>query len=151
MPIPGKAEVELPKGDVDIYYSEGVSPDAGIALITPDDLEYSILDRGGVSVQVDSRGAEAKSTGDGLTRLIGAVQIPEAGVYTVETDSREAQQRITPKLTFGQGPFASVKDRFDGVVDAFKGPLGILVLLGLVILALIPRYRRARLRSSYRD
>ena len=151
VPIPGKATVKLPKGDVDVYYAEGVNPDAGIPLITPDDLQYTILDEAGVSVPVDSRGDDAKSTGDGLTRLIGAVQVPEDGTYTVETESAQTQQRITPSLTFGQGPFAAVKDRFDEVVDALKGPLGILVLLALVILIFIPRFRRARQRSSYKD
>ncbi len=151
VPIPGKATVKLPKGDVDIYYAEGVNPDAGIPLITPDDLEYTILDEAGVSVPVDSRGDEAKSTGDGLTRLIGAMQVSKEGIYTVETESTQTQQRITPALTFGQGPFAAVKDRFDNVVDALKGPIGILLLLALLILIFIPRYRRAKFRSSYKD
>lgn len=150
VPIPGKATVELPEGDVDIYYAEGVDPDAGVPLLTPEDLEYTILDGEGVSVPVESRGDEEQSTGDGLARLIGSTQVPEDGTYTVETESTDTQQRIEPGLTFGQGPIAAVKDRFDGAVDALKGPLGILLLLVLVILIFIPRYRRARQREAYK-
>ncbi len=151
VPIPGRATVELPKGAVDIYYAEGVDPDSGVPLITPDDLEYTVFDGNEVSVPVDARGEDQVSTGDGLARLIGEVQTPYEGTYTIETDSSDTQQRITPAVTFGQGPSAAVKDRFDEVVDALKGPLGILVLLGLLILVFVPRYRRAKLHSSYRD
>ena len=42
VPVPGKEQVELPKGDVDVYYSEKVDPEAGVPLITPDDLQYTV-------------------------------------------------------------------------------------------------------------
>ncbi len=52
-------------------------------------------------------------------------------------------------MTFGQGPFAAVGQRFGDVVDALRGPLGIVVLVVLVILFLLPRWRLARRRASY--
>ena len=149
VPVPGKEQVELPKGDVDIYYSEKVDPDAGVPLITPDDLQYTVTGPDGQGVTVNSRGDDAESTGDGMTRLIGSLQAPEDGLYTVTTESPQAAQRIAPAVTFGQGPFAAVGQRFGDVVDALRGPLGIVVLVVLVILFLLPRWRLARRRASY--
>jgi hypothetical protein len=147
--VPGREQVELPKGDVDIYYSEKVDPDAGVPLITPDDLQYTVTGPDGQGVTVSSRGDDAESTGDGMTRLIGSLQAPEDGLYTVTTESSQAAQRIAPAVTFGQGPFAAVGQRFGDVVDALRGPLGIVVLVVLVILFLLPRWRLARRRASY--
>ena len=147
--VPGREQVELPKGDVDIYYSEKVDPDAGVPLITPDDLQYTVTGPDGQGVTVNSRGDDAESTGDGMTRLIGSLQAPEDGLYTVTTESSQAAQRIAPAVTFGQGPFAAVGQRFGDVVDALRGPLGIVVLVVLVILFLLPRWRLARRRASY--
>ena len=149
VPVPGKEQVELPKGDVDIYYSEKVDPDAGVPLITPDDLQYTVTGPDGQGVTVNSRGDDAESTGDGMTRLIGSLQAPEDGLYTVTTESSQAAQRIAPAVTFGQGPFAAVGQRFGDVADALRGPLGIVVLVVLVILFLLPRWRLARRRASY--
>ena len=147
--VPGREQVELPKGDVDIYYAEKVDPDAGVPLITPDDLQYTVTGPDGQGVTVNSRGDDAESTGDGMTRLIGSLQAPEDGLYTVTTESSQAAQRIAPAVTFGQGPFAAVGQRFGDVVDALRGPLGIVVLVVLVILFLLPRWRLACRRASY--
>ena len=149
--VPGQGTVELREGRVDIYYAEGVDPDAGIPLVVPSDLNYVVRDPQGNVVPDASAGDESKSTDDGLARRIGELEAPEDGTYTVEAESSDAQQRITPELTFGEDPFVALKHRFSDVVDAFKGPLGILVLLALLILIFIPRYRRAKLRSSYQD
>jgi hypothetical protein len=149
VPVPGKEQVELPKGDVDIYYAEKADPEAGVPLITPDDLQYTVTGPDGQGVTVNSRGDDAESTGDGMTRLIGSLQAPEDGLYTVTTESPQAAQRIAPAVTFGQGPFAAVGQRFGDVVDALRGPLGIVVLVVLVILFLLPRWRLARRRASY--
>jgi hypothetical protein len=151
VPVPGKERIELPKGDIDIYYAEKVDPEAGVPLIAPDDLLYTVSAPDGSSLRVDSRGADAESTGDGMARLIGAMRVPEAASYTVTTDSSESAQRIQPALTFGQGPFAAIGHRFDEVVDALRGPLGIVVLVVLLLLFLWPRFQLARRRASYKD
>lgn len=151
VPIPGKEQVELPKGDVDIYYSEKVDPDAGVPLIVPDDLQYTVTGAGGQNVEVVSRGDEAKSTGDGMTTLIGAIDLPEKGSYTVTADSTQAAQRIEPALTFGQGPFAAIGHRAKDVLDSLKGPLGIVLAIVIVLLFFWPRFQSARRRAAYRD
>lgn len=149
--VPGKQEVELPKGDIDIYYAERVDPDAGVALVVPDDLQYSVTAPDGGNVTIQSRGEEAKSTGDGMTQLVGSLRAPVDGLYTVTSESSQAGQRIAPELTFGQGPFAAIGQRFGDVVDALRGPLGIAVLAVLVVLFLLPRWRLARRRQAYKD
>jgi len=151
VPVPGNKQVELPKGDVDVYYAEKVDSDAGVPLVVPGDLQYSVTDADGNAVQVQSRGAEAESTGDGMTRLVGSLRAPADGIYTVTTKSSQAGQRIAPEVTFGQGPFAAIGHRFGDVVDALRGPLGIVVLAVLVILFLMPRWRLARRRQAYKD
>jgi hypothetical protein len=150
VPVPGKAAVELPKGDVDIYYAESVDPDSGVELIAPDDLSLTVTGPGGAGIVVNSRGGDPKSTGDGMTRLIGQIKAPEDGNYTVTTESTQAGQRISPALTFGQGPFAAIGQRFSDVVDALRGPVGIIVLAVLVLLFLVPRWKLARRRQSYK-
>ena len=90
VPVPGQAQVELPEGDVDIYYSEGIDPDAGVALNTPDDLQYTVTGPAGQQLPTSSRGGDSKSTDDGMTRLIGALQAPEDGPYTIEAESSQA-------------------------------------------------------------
>jgi len=152
VPVPSKSSVELPKGTVDVYYAEGVDPDSGIALVVPADLKYTVTDPEGNFVQVDTRGGEdAKDTDNGLAMLVGELDAPAEGTYTVESDSTDAQQRITPALTFGEGPFAAMKDRLDDVISSLKGPIGILVLLVIVMLIFIPRYRRAQQKQNYKN
>ena len=151
VPVPGKQQVELPKGDVDIYYSEKIDPDAGVPLITPDDLQYWVTGAGEKNIEVISRGDDAKSTGDGMTRLIGAIDLPEKGSYTVTAESSQTAQRIEPALTFGQGPFAAIGHRAKDVLEALKGPLGIVLVVVLVILFFWPRFQSARRRASYKN
>ena len=112
VPVPGQGTVELREGAIDVYYAEGVDPDAGIPLVVPTDLNYVVRDPQGDVVPDDSQGDESKSTDDGLARRIGELQVPEDGTYTVEAESSDAQQRITPELTFGEDPFAALKHRF---------------------------------------
>lgn len=148
--VPGKKQVDLPKGDIDVYYAEQVDPDAGVPLVVPDDLRYTVTDADGLAVQVRSRGAEAESTEDGMTRLVGSLRAPADGLYTVTTESTQAGQRIAPAVTFGQGPFAAIGHRFGDVLDALRGPLGIVVLAVLVILFMLPRWQLARRRQAYK-
>jgi len=151
VPVPGTEQVELPEGDVDIYYAESINPDAGVPLIVPDDLQYAVTGPNGEDVTINSRGDDAKSTGDGLTRLIGSLNAPADGSYTVATESSQAAQRTKPAVTFGQGPYAAIGKRFGDVVDALRGPAGIALAVVLLVLFLLPRYRAARRRASYRD
>ncbi|MCL4288570.1 MAG: hypothetical protein KJ006_13115 [Thermoleophilia bacterium] len=151
VPVPGEGRVELPEGDVDVYYAEGADPDSGVELIAPPDLEVTVTGPDGRNVPVSSRGAEPESTDDGMARLVGAVRASADGLYGIQAESAQATQRIRPRVTFGQGPFAAVEHRFDGVVDALRGPLGIALLVVLAVLFLLPRWRLARRRRSYEE
>ena len=142
-PVPSTSQVELPEGETDVYYAEGVEPDAGVSLAVPQDLDYSITDSAGQTVDVSFRGAEPEETDGGMARLIGSVSAPADGIYTVEVASNEAVQRIRPAITFGQSPLEAIQARFDDVVEALKGPAGIAVVALLVVLFLLPRFRRA--------
>jgi hypothetical protein len=151
VPVPGDEQVELPEGDVDVYYAEGADPDAGVELLAPADLDVTLTGPDGQNVDVSSRGAEPESTDEGVARLIGSVRAPDDGLYEVRAESAQATQRITPEVTFGQGPFAAIEHRFDGVVDVLRGPVGIVLLVVLVLLIVLPRIQLARRRASYRD
>lgn len=148
--MPSTASVELPKGETDIYYAEAIQAEDGIALATPEDLEYSITDAAGVSVRVDSRGGEPEQTEDGMTRVIGAVFAPADGLYAVKVTSAMAVQRISPEITFGQSPFQAVSERFENVIDTLKGPSGVALLALLIVLFLLPHFRRALATESPR-
>ena len=77
VPVPGEAAgSSCRRASINIY-AEKVDPDAGVPLITPDDLNYTVTGPGGDGIPVNSRGDDAKSTGDGMTRLIGQIKVPK--------------------------------------------------------------------------
>ena len=55
VPIPGSATVELPDGEIDVFYAEGLDPSSDVTLSAPDDLEYSIAAEDGESIRIDPR------------------------------------------------------------------------------------------------
>ena len=146
--MPGTAQIELPEGETDIFYEEGIESDSAVSLATPGDLSYLVLDGNEQSVETDSRGGDAEEVEGGMARKVGAVFAPADGVYTVEVESDEAAQRITPELTFGQSPLQAIEARFDEIVDTLKGPVGIVVVAVLFVLFMLPRFRRALRQPS---
>ena len=150
--IPGQGTVELPEGGVDVYYAEGVDPSSDIPLIVPADLDYTVSDPDDLSVRIDTRGGQdAEETDGGKALLIGELQAPVEGTYTVRSKSNDVQQRITPALTFGAGPFAAMGKRAESVLNTLLGPIGVLVLLVIVILIFVRRYGDAKQRHRYKD
>ena len=145
--MPGSAQIELPEGETDIFYREGIESGSAVSLVSPEDLDYNVTDSSDISVETDSRGGDPEEVEGGVLRKVGAVFAPADGVYTVEVESDEAAQRITPELTFGQSPLQAIEARFEDIVDALKGPLGIVVVAALFVLFMLPRLRRA-LRDS---
>lgn len=148
VPVPSTTSIELPEGETDVYYAEAVDPSAGVSLTVPEDLEYTITDAAGQAVSVASRGGDPEESDGGTARLIGAVDAPADGTYTVTVTSDTAAQRGSAQLTFGQSPFGAVRERFEGVVDALRGPAGVAVAALLVVLFLLPRFQRALARRS---
>ena len=143
VPVPSEGgRVELPEGELDVYYSEKVSPDAAGELTLPDGLQFSIASAAGEGVRTDSRGGEPEETEDGAAQVVGAVFSPAEGTYLVTVDAAGASDRVRPQLTFGQTPLQAIGDRFEEVVDEFKGTTGIIVAVVIVILLLLPAVRR---------
>lgn len=149
VPVPSTSLVELPDGEIDLFYAEGVTGiEENLSLVQPDDLSYALTLAGGVSVRIDSRGGEVERTDDGVARVVAAAFVPEEGTYEVRVESQEVAGRIRPQLTFGQGPFGAVKERFESVVDELNGPTGIAAAAALGLLFLLPMMQRAMRRTG---
>lgn len=142
---PGAAYVELPKGQVNVHYAAPAEEGAAEALAIPADLTYFVTDPNGDGVRVDLRNDDVESDDQGSSRLIGSIDLPEDGLYTVSVLSSAAlAQSGAAQLTFGQGTLGAFADRFDSVVDTLSGPAGVLAALALLALMLLPRLQRAR-------
>ncbi len=143
VPVPSEGlPVDLPEGEIDVYYAEKIDPDAPEGLTLPDGLQFSIVDAEGVGVRSDSRGGDPEETDNGMTRVVGAAFVPAEGRYFVNADSAGVEGRVKPELTFGQSPLQAIGDRFEEVVDELKGPTGIIVAIAIVVLLLLPAVKR---------
>jgi hypothetical protein len=142
VPIPStELPVELPEGEVGVYYAEGIPADDAEQLTLPEGLAFTITDEEGNSVRSDSRGGDPEGTDDGAARVIGSAFVPADGTYLVTVEGAVAD-RIKPELTFGQSPLQAIGDRFEEVVDDLKGPTGIIVAVCIVILLMLPAVKR---------
>lgn len=139
--------IELPKGETDLYVSEKGDPDKLGDLDVPADLTFTFTPQdGGDPVRVDDREADTEETDDGVTKEIGALQVPQEGTYLVSVSSGAAGTLSQPSLTFGLSPLGAVTHRFEDIVDELNGPTGIVVLIALGALMLAPRFSRAMQR-----
>lgn len=139
--------IELPKGETDLYLSETGDPDKLGDLDVPADLTFTFTPQdGGDAVRVDDREADTEETDDGVTKEIGALQVPQEGTYLVSVSSGAAGTLSQPHLTFGLSPLGAVTHRFEDIVDELNGPTGIVVLIALGALMLAPRFSRAMQR-----
>ena len=150
VPIPSDNEtVELPDGEIDVYYAEAIPKDDAAPIVAPPDLTFSLAgEEDGEGVRIDGRGGEPKETDTGSARVVGAAFPSSEQPYRVVVDSSEVEGRSKPELTFGQSPLQAIADRFDEVVDELKGPTGIVVAVVIVLLLLFPTAQRA---WRYRD
>jgi hypothetical protein len=140
VPIPSQgAPVELKSGEVEVSYVEQVQDAAAIE--RPNDLSYTVRTPEGevLQGQVETREPETSDVGPSL--LVGTIDAPEDGTYLVDADA--GPNLLQPELAFGLRPTGVVRVKFNEVVDELNGPTGILVLVGLGVLFLIPRVRRA--------
>ena len=146
-PVPGKSAVELDKGGVEITYSEGTSAEGSFQ--GPPDLRTAIRDSAGIPLRVDSRGGEPEKTEAGTTQLIGSVQVPADGIYTVETFAAPAAGAVKPELLLGQSPLGAISTRAKDLAEQLIGPLGVLILAFLGVLYVIPKIQRRNKPSSH--
>jgi hypothetical protein len=144
VPMPGTETVDLPAGDVTVYFQEGVHLGENKTLRPPSDLGVRIQGaEGGPPVKVD-RSKSSTGIGDGFGERvsIGEIDVPEGGDYVVVV-APTREDRVDPAITLGD-------DVFDGFVDAI--PIALLVLAGgaaiALVLAVATFVRRRRLTET---
>lgn len=130
VPMPGRETLDLPAGDVTVYFQENVDLGDNENLRPPADIRLDVRPSdGGPPVPLDPGGLSNEvSDGFGTRVSIGDLDVPEGGDYAVAV-GRTAEGRNEPAIVFGD-------DLFDGFVSAL--PIGPLALVGgLAVAALL--------------
>ena len=142
VPVPSEgAAVDLPEGEMDVFYAERTSAEPA-ELTLPAGLQFSIVGEDAGGVESSSRSGDPEETDDGAAQVLAEISVPAEGTYYVTADATDLTGRSRPELTFGQSPLQAVVDRFNEVVEEFKGPTGIIVGVAIVILLLLPAVKR---------
>jgi hypothetical protein len=144
VPLPGTDSLTFTKGEAQVFYS--TASGTGTSFVLPTDLTFQVTDSAGTALESEKREGSFEDTDSGETELVGAVQIPDDGTYTVTTSGVPDQAAAEPELTFGQSPFGAIKDRANNVIDELKGPAGIALL---VILVLLYAYTKAQAAARH--
>jgi hypothetical protein len=102
VPIPGKASVELPAGDVTVTFHTVLVGGGGSGLPVPK-LGYTITGPEGVADMKigEDYGAATTVNNDARVR-IGYLHVPVAGSYDIELDGKVSAY-VDPRLAFGRG------------------------------------------------
>ena len=130
VPMPGRETLELPAGDVTVYFQENVDLGENENLRSPADIRLDVRPSdGGRAVKLDPGGLSNEVSGGFGTRVsIGEFDIPEGGEYNVAAGPT-AEGRNEPAIVFGD-------DLLDGFGSAL--PLGLIALVaGLGVSALL--------------
>lgn len=143
VPMPGRETLDLPAGDVTVYFQEDVDLGENENLRPPDDIRLDVRPADGEErLALDPDGFSSEVSGNFGSRVsIGDLDVADGGDYVV-TVARTAESRNQPAIVFGD-------DLFDGFVSAL--PLGLLVLaggLGLAALLFGVTYVRRRRLSE---
>lgn len=137
--VPGSESLELPEGDVSVYFEAGSLQGALkgrrenvlLSIVAPDGEPVDLQGRGSVDEQVSEDGVERVN--------FDRVAIPETGVYKV-TATKMGPVGGGSALTFGKALTSGVVDR---ARDALWGLLGF-ALAGLIALATFLTGQRGR-------
>jgi len=144
VPVPGEETLNLPEGDVTVYFQEAVHLGENQTLDPPRDLRLEIRGAGGgPPVELDRGGASSEIGGGFGERVsIGDVDVPAGGDYTVAV-ARTAENRADPAIVLGD-------DLFEGFFAALRPAVLVLVGGGIVaaIVAAATYGRRRRFRES---
>jgi len=127
--LPGKGEVELPKGRVALYYEERVELNENESLDVPDGLR--VVARREVTVRSEKVLNNAVNLDNRSLREFAKLEIPQAGRYRVSARSASPGSN-RPAVTFGKG-------QLEGLGKGAVGAGGILaagLLVALVSLLL---------------
>jgi hypothetical protein len=146
MPVPGEAVVELPEGELGVYYGERRKmPSRRVGNRTEtESLPVPTLD---VRVEHVDSGDEARlrtSWVDGIqvggvsrtTRQFGVLDVPDDGDYRVTARSRERIRYPEPRLSFGND---STEDTEWAVSEWLLDHIVLMIMLGVgvVIVAIV--------------
>lgn len=145
--IPSNTWVSLPDAETGIGVVK--RPGGGAGARAPADLRIQVIDpKTNEQVRVDARGGG--QTGSGESRWqIAAIDPPSSGLYQVIVTTSEPASGVGPAaLSFGQSPVGAVGDRFSEVGDLVIGPVGAIIALALLLLAMRPRFRRLVARGA---
>jgi hypothetical protein len=149
--VPGKAQVELPGGDADFFFTELTT---STDIQAPQGMKVLVTDQSGNAVSTDTR-STPEQTDDGSRRieLIGQVDPPTDGLYNVEVEIDPSTGALPnqPQVTFGESPFGAVAQRWDNVLDTLRGPVGLGVIVVLLGLLVWPALKRRSEAARYED
>lgn len=141
VPTAGTVELTLPSSATDISY---VEPDRGSPIGVPADLSVVITARGSREpLELNSRGGSAEAAGGELVRPVAEVRPPQPGVYRVQARSKDAVNRPSPQLAFGESPISAFGDRISRVGELVAGPYGIAAGVLLIGALVAPSLRRS--------
>jgi hypothetical protein len=143
VPIPGRGTVELPEGDVYVFYEERTKTSEDESLPIPGGLEYSVRPAGGgppLTLEDVGFQSEEVSAGDGTRATVNRIDVPAAGPYVVQGNI-EGEAGPDPALTLGR----TLLQRILGEGLPFViGIGGLLALAGAIwLLSWMVRRRRA--------
>jgi hypothetical protein len=99
VPLPGRDSVNLPAGDVIIYYGE--RPHAGFPLRVPPNLRLRVRTTNGQELLGSTPYLTGQfHDGDYERRAVAKLRVPEAGAYEAVSSTR-VPGAVTPVLSFG--------------------------------------------------
>lgn len=103
VPIPGRAELHLPSGEVNISFHTQIIGSAGGAGLPIPDMRMAIDPPAGVPEPevVENIGGTTTVNSDARVR-VWVARVAEAGTYTVRTEG-DVSAFVSPRLAFGHG------------------------------------------------
>jgi hypothetical protein len=134
--VPGRGPVELPEGEVIIFYGESKGEDS--PLTTPPGLQVSVRSLDGNLLGSVPSGFGQFDDGDYVRRSVGRLDVPESGTYRASAAAAIAGA-IQPVVSFGRNGTQSFA-------------YALLVLAGGALLALIlaaGTWIRARIETRW--
>jgi hypothetical protein len=123
--LPGRGSVELPEGDVALYYEERVTLSENESLDVPDGIVVTA--RREKTIRSERTVPNSISLDGRALREFGKLAIPQAGTYRVRARA-DQQGSNTPAVTFGEGQLKGL---------ARAGKRAGLIVGGALLLALV--------------